>query len=159
MSIYDLKTATLEGAPLSLDRFTGKVTLFVNVASYCGMTPQYSGLEALHERLGPRGFAVVGVPSNDFGEQEPGSPEQIREFCETHYGVKFPLLAKAQVKAGPGQSALYQAFAAQVGKLPTWNFGKYLVGRDGKVLAFFEHKVKPDDPRLLAAVEQALSAP
>ncbi len=158
MSIYNLSAVTLEGEPIALSRFVGKVTLFVNVASYCGMTPQYTTLEALHQRFGPRGFSVVGVPSNDFGQQEPGGPEQIREFCQTRYAVGFPLLSKVSVKAGPDQSPLYAALGEQSGRLPTWNFGKYLVGRDGKVLAYFESKAAPDDPRLLATLEQALAA-
>jgi glutathione peroxidase len=155
-SIYDLDARDLDGQPADLSRFSGRVTLFVNVASFCGLTPQYAGLEALHERFGPRGFSVVGVPSNDFGGQEPGTPEEIREFCSTRYEVTFPLLAKAHVKAGSNQSPLYGALAEATGKVPTWNFGKYLVGRDGKVLAYFEPTALPEDPRLVAAVEKAL---
>jgi glutathione peroxidase len=99
---------------------------------------------------------VVGVPCNDFGEQEPGSADEIREFCSTRYSVSFPLLEKVSVTSGKAQSPLYAAFAAATGKEPNWNFAKYLVGRDGTVLAFFENKVKPDDPRLTAVLEQAL---
>jgi glutathione peroxidase len=156
MSMYGLSAVTLEGEPIELSRFAGKVTLFVNVASYCGKTPQYTGLQALHDKYAAQGFSVIGVPSNDFGEQEPGSPAEIREFCSTRYGVSFPLLAKAEVKEGASQSPLYAAFAAATGKTPNWNFGKFLVGRDGKVLAYFEPKVTPDDPRLVAALEAAL---
>lgn len=158
MSIYSLGATTLDGETVQLSRFAGQVTVFVNVASRCGFTPQYAGLQALHERYAGRGFSVVGVPSNDFGAQEPGTPAEIRQFCSTRYAVTFPLLAKAEVKAGDSQSPLYKAFAAQTGKSPTWNFGKYLVGRDGSVLAYFEPKVAPDDPRLVAALEQALGS-
>ncbi len=156
MSVYSQNAVSLEGEPIELSRFGGKVTLFVNVASYCGSTPQYTGLQALHDKYAGQGFSVVGVPSNDFGEQEPGSPAEIREFCSTRYSVTFPLLAKAQIKEGASQSPLYKAFAAATGKTPTWNFGKFLVSRDGKVLAYFETKVAPDDPRLVAALEKAL---
>lgn len=156
MSIYSQKATTLEGQPLDLARFAGNVTLFVNVASFCGYTKQYTGLQALHDKYAARGFSVVGVPSNDFGEQEPGSPQEIQTFCSTRYGVTFPLLAKAEVKVGESQSPLYAAFAASTGKSPTWNFGKFLVSRDGKVLAYFEHEVTPEDARLVAAVEKAL---
>lgn len=158
MSIYDQKAVSLEGEPFELSRFAGQVTLFVNVASFCGLTPQYTGLQALHDQYAARGFSVIGVPSNDFGQQEPGSPQEIREFCSTRYAVTFPLLAKAAVKAGSPQSPLYAAFSEATGKAPTWNFAKFLVGRDGKVLAFFEPQVVPDDPRLVAAVEKALEA-
>jgi glutathione peroxidase len=156
MSIYGQRASTLDGEAIELARFSGKVTLFVNVASYCGFTPQYAGLQTLHDKYAAKGFSVVGVPSNDFGEQEPGSPGEIREFCSTRYGVTFPLLAKAEVKEGASQAPLYAAFAAATGKTPNWNFGKFLVGRDGKVLAYFEPKVSPDDARLVAAVEAAL---
>ncbi|HEY3497717.1 MAG TPA: glutathione peroxidase, partial [Polyangiaceae bacterium] len=104
MNIYSLSTKTLEGQEQSLDRFGGKVTLLVNVASYCGKTPQYTGLEQLQQKYQPRGFSVLGFPSNDFGKQEPGSAEEIREFCTKKYAVTFPLFEKVQTKAGPGQS-------------------------------------------------------
>jgi len=156
VSIYSQNATTLEGEPIQLSRFADKVTLFVNVASYCGFTTQYTGLQALHDRYAARGFSVVGVPSNEFGEQEPGSAAEIREFCSTRYDVNFPLLAKAEVKEGTSQSPLYAAFAEQTGKVPTWNFGKFLISREGKVLAYFEPKVAPDDPRLVVALEKAL---
>ncbi|HEY3236082.1 MAG TPA: glutathione peroxidase [Polyangiaceae bacterium] len=159
MSIYDLSARTLEGKPFSLQGLSNKVTLFVNVASFCGFTPQYTGLEALHHKFAAKGFSVVGVPSNEFGKQEPGSDEEIRDFCTTNYGVTFPLLAKAEVKAGPGQSPIYAELSRATGKVPSWNFGKYLVGRDGSVLDYFESKVAPEDARLVAAIEKALSAP
>lgn len=157
MTFYSFATRTLFGKPVSLADYAGKVTLVVNVASACGFTPQYAGLEQLHRHYAARGFSVLGFPCNDFGGQEPGSPEDIRAFCDRTYGVTFPLFEKVSVKAGPGQSPLYAALAAESGKLPSWNFGKYLVGRDGKVIAFFEAKVAPDDPALKGSIETALS--
>jgi glutathione peroxidase len=126
------------------------------VASECGYTPQYAGLQALHQELQTRGFSVLGVPCNDFGGQEPGSAAEIQTFCDRNYHVTFPLLEKAVVKAGPAQSALYAELSRAAGKLPTWNFGKYLIGRDGEVIGFFEHKVAPSDSGLRGAIETAL---
>jgi glutathione peroxidase len=157
VSLYSHSTRTLFGEPVSLAGYSGKVTLVVNVASACGYTPQYAGLERLHRALAPQGFAVLGFPCNDFGKQEPGSAQEIHEFCDRTYGVTFPLFEKVVIKPGPNQSPIYAALASEAGKLPTWNFGKYLVGRDGKVLGFFEHKVAPEDPALRAAIETALS--
>lgn len=141
---------------MALSEYAGKVTLVVNVASACGYTPQYAGLQALHDRLQARGFAVLGFPCNDFGRQEPGSAEEIRGFCDRTYGVTFPLFAKVVTKSGPEQSPLYAELSGQIGKLPAWNFAKYLVSADGKVLGFFEPGVSPDDPTLLGAIETAL---
>jgi glutathione peroxidase len=155
-SFHDLETTTLQGQPADLSRYRGTVVLAVNVASECGLTPQYQGLQALHSELAPRGFSVLGFPSNDFGGQEPGSPEQIRSFCERNYGVTFPLFAKLQTKAGPGQSPIY-AFLTRAGQAPTWNFGKYLVGKDGQVIRFFASDVTPDAKPLRDAIEKALA--
>jgi len=147
----------LEGAPVALSEYAGKVTLVVNVASACGYTPQYTGLQALHERLKDRGFAVLGFPCNDFGRQEPGGAEEIRDFCERSFGVTFPLFEKVVTRSGPDQSPVYAELSRQIGTLPAWNFGKYLVDQQGKVLAFFEPRVAPEDPTLRAAIETALS--
>ena len=147
----------MEGAPVALNEYAGKVTLVVNVASACGYTPQYTGLQALHDQLKDRGFAVLGFPCNDFGRQEPGGPEEIRDFCERSFGVSFPLFEKVVTRSGPDQSPVYAELSRQSGKLPAWNFGKYLVDRQGKVLAFFEPRVAPEDPTLRAAVETARS--
>lgn len=155
MSLYDQKTRSLDGSPVDLSSYRGKVTLVVNVASACGYTPQYAGLEKLHTELKDRGFAVLGFPSNDFGGQEPGTAEQIREFCTTKYSVDFPMFSKVQTKAGEGQSPIY-ATLGKGGSLPNWNFCKYLVGKDGSVLRFFPSKVAPDDKELRAAIEAAL---
>jgi glutathione peroxidase len=155
-SFYSLKTSTLQGQPADLGQFTGKVTLVVNVASQCGFTPQYAGLEKLHEEFAGRGFAVLGFPSNDFGAQEPGSSEEIATFCKKNYGVTFPMFSKLVTKAGPDQSPIY-SFLGQGGQLPAWNFSKYLVGKDGKVIAFYPSKVAPDAKELREAIEAALS--
>lgn len=155
-SLYSLKTQTLTGQPADLGQYAGKVTLVVNVASKCGYTPQYKGLEALHQEYSGKGFAVLGFPSNDFGGQEPGSPEEIRTFCERNYGVTFPMFAKLVTKAGPDQSPIYQLLG-KTGNLPNWNFCKYLVGKDGKVIAFFPSKVKPEAKELRDALDAALA--
>ena len=155
-SFYALQTTTLQGRPANLADYAGKVTLVVNVASKCGYTPQDGGLQKLHEELASRGFSVLGFPSNDFAGQEPGTPEEIAEFCKKNYGVTFPMFAKVATKAGEGQSPVY-AFLGKGGELPSWNFGKYLVGRDGKVVAYFPSKVAPDAKELRAAIEAALA--
>jgi glutathione peroxidase len=157
-SFYAFKTTTLEGKPADLSQYKGKVLLVVNTASQCGLTPQYTGLEALHEELAPKGFLVLGFPSNDFGGQEPGTPEEIRTFCDTNYHVTFPMFAKVQTKAGDGQSPIYTWLQMQTSQLPRWNFGKYLIGKDGKVVQVFDSKVPPDDPALRAAIDKALGS-
>ncbi len=159
MNVYADPIKTLEGDATSLEKYTGQVTLMVNVASFCGKTPQYAGLQGLHQRYQGRGFSVLGFPSNDFGQQEPGNAGEIREFCSTKYGVTFPLFEKVGTKKGAGQSPLYEKLGAATGKLPTWNFAKYLVGRDGRVLSYFEPSTQPDDPKLVAAIDAALAAP
>jgi len=154
-SFYALQTTTLQGKPASLADYAGKVTLVVNVASKCGFTPQYAGLQKLHDEFASRGFSVLGFPSNDFGGQEPGTAEEIATFCQKNYGVTFPMFAKVVTKAGEGQSPIY-AFLGKGGELPAWNFGKYLVGRDGKVVAYFPSKVAPESKELRDAIEKAL---
>lgn len=156
MDLYSLKTTSLDGKPVDLASYRGKVTLVVNVASACGYTPQYKGLQALHAELKDRGFAVLGFPSNDFGGQEPGTAEEIQAFCRTKYNVDFPMFAKVQTKEGKGQSEVYALLGKQGGQLPNWNFCKYLVGKDGKVLSFHASRVAPDSKELRAAIEQAL---
>jgi len=139
-------------------RYQGRVLLVVNTASKCGFTPQYEGLEALQQKYAGRGFAVLGFPSNDFKGQEPGDEGQIQEFCTLTYGVKFPMFQKVQV-TGAQATPLYQRLTAATGVAPGWNFHKYLVGRDGKVIGQFPSRVKPDDAQLVAAIERALAAP
>jgi glutathione peroxidase len=155
MSFYDLATRTLDGTPQALSAYEGKVLLVVNTASECGFTPQYAGLEKLHEEYAPKGFAVLGFPSNDFGGQEPGTPEQIATFCSTRYDVTFPLFEKVETK-GPGQSPVYAFLTKQHGE-PRWNFHKYLVGKDGEVAAAFSSKVTPESAELRTAIDQALA--
>jgi len=146
---------SLEGQPAPLTQWKGQVALVVNTASKCGLTPQYTGLEALYGELKARGFVVLGFPSNDFMGQEPGTAEEIRDFCSTNYKVTFPLFAKVKVK-GDAKDGLYAWLTGGGLEEPTWNFTKYLVGRDGKVIARFGPKTAPDDAELRAAIEKAL---
>ena len=155
-SVHALTVRSLDGKDMPLSGLAGKVTLVVNVASECGYTPQYKGLQALHAEMKDKGLVVLGVPCNDFGGQEPGSAEEIRSFCTSKYAVDFALLEKQSVKAGPTQSPLYAALQQQTGKLPNWNFCKYLVGKDGTVLGFWSAGTAPDSKELRAAVEKAL---
>ena len=159
MSIYDIPVKTLAGEDSSLGALAGKTLLVVNVASKCGLTPQYTALEELHARLAPRGFSVVGFPCNQFGGQEPGTAEEIAQFCSATYGVDFPLLAKQDVN-GAERSPLYQWLVgsqAGGGSDIAWNFEKFLVGRDGAVLARFSPKVTPESSEVVKAIEAALS--
>jgi glutathione peroxidase len=155
-SLYQLTTKTLEGQPADLKAYSGKVALVVNVASQCGYTPQYAGLEKLYADLKGRGFVVLGFPSNDFGGQEPGTAVEIRQFCSLNYDVTFPLFEKVVTKAGAVQSPVYANLQKQSGNLPSWNFAKYLVGKDGKVVKFYKSDVKPDDAALRRDIETAL---
>lgn len=159
VSVYSGSVGALDGETFDLSSLRGKVTLVVNVASACGYTPQYAGLQRLHEELAPQGFTVLGFPSNDFGGQEPGTAAEIREFCTENYGVTFPLLAKVQVKAGETQAPVYQRLQQLTGELPKWNFGKYVVARDGKRAWFFPTRTAPDDPKLREAIDAALKTP
>ncbi|MEN5222837.1 glutathione peroxidase [Stenotrophomonas sp. TWI602] len=137
-------------------QYGGKVLLVVNTASKCGFTPQYEGLEALQRKYAARGFSVLGFPSNDFKGQEPGDETQIQEFCTLTYGVKFPMFQKVVV-TGRDATPLYRSLATATGVSPGWNFHKYLISRDGRVVAQFPSKVTPDDPKLVAAIERELS--
>jgi glutathione peroxidase len=154
--LYDLSSRTLDGDAVELSEWEGRVALVVNLASKCGLTPQYEGLEALHREFGSKGFTVLGFPSNDFMNQEPGSAAEIRDFCSSTYGVSFPLFEKVQVK-GEQKNAVY-AFLTRDLEEPTWNFTKYLVGRDGKVLFRFSPRTTPDDPELRQRIEEALAS-
>ena len=156
-SFYDIETKALDGKPGNLAQFKGKVALVVNVASKCGNTPQYAGLEKLYRDMKPKGVVILGFPSNDFGGQEPGTAEEIATFCKTTYDVTFPLFEKGVTKAGATQSPIYQYLGA-TGNLPRWNFAKYVVGKDGTVVAFFDSKVQPDSPEVKAALEKALAS-
>jgi len=156
--LLDHRMETLKGQPADLCQYAGKAVLVVNTASYCGFTGQYEGLEALFRKYGEGGLVVLGVPSNDFGAQEPGSNAQVADFCERTYKVRFPMLAKSVV-AGADAAPLYRGLAAATGQAPRWNFHKYLLGRDGKVAANFPSSVAPQDARVIAAVEKALATP
>ena len=162
MSLYDIPLTTLDGQPGSLGDLAGKTLLVVNVASKCGLTPQYTGLERLHERFADRGFAVVGFPCNQFGGQEPGSAEEIAEFCSATYGVTFPMFEKVDVN-GAGRHPVY----TELTELPDaggdagdiqWNFEKFLVSPKGDVVARYRPQVEPEDPTIIADIEAQLSA-
>jgi glutathione peroxidase len=148
------RLATTEDVNLC-EAYAGEVVLVVNTASKCGNTPQYDGLEKLYEEYGPKGLVVLGFPSNDFMGQEPGTEAQIEEFCRLTYGVQFPMFEKTTVK-GDGAHPFYAALAEASGTYPTWNFHKYLIGRDGKLIADFSPRTKPYDEELVGAVKQAL---
>ena len=143
--------------PQPLCQYAGRVLLVVNTASYCGYTGQYQGLEALHARYAARGLAVLGFPSNDFGQQEPGDAKQIADFCFNTYGVRFPMFAKSRV-VGAEANALYRALAQASGQAPRWNFHKYLVDRSAQTVQSFPSAMAPDDPALVKRIEQALAA-
>ncbi len=155
MSFFELKTNRLDGTPVALAEYKGKVVLVVNTASRCGHTPQYEGLQALHAALEKKGLVVMGFPSNDFGKQEPGTAEEIRKFCSLQYNVTFPMMEKVKTK-GEGQSPVY-AFLTRKHDVPSWNFHKFLVGRDGRVRAAFSSATQPDDEALRAAIDAALA--
>ena len=143
--------------PQSLCQYSGKVVVVVNTASFCGFTPQYQGLEALYAKYKDRGLVVLGFPSNDFS-QETGSNKEIADFCENTFGVKFPMFAKSSVK-GPEASPLYQQLAQLSGTAPRWNFHKYLLGRDGKLVDNYSSLTGPDNKGLVRAIEQQLALP
>ncbi len=155
-SIYTLSVNTIDGKLKSLGDYSGKVVLIVNVASKCGFTPQYEGLEALYRKYKDRGLVVLGFPSNDFMWQEPGSNDEIAAFCKRKYDVSFPMFAKVSVRGG-GQHPLYAYLTKEKGRV-TWNFNKFLVGKDGQPIQQFGSKVKPDAAELIAALEKALGS-
>lgn len=154
-----LTLARLDGSPMSVDQLRGKTVLFVNVASKCGLTPQYEALQKLYQAHAEQGLVVVGVPCNQFGAQEPGKPEEIATFCKMNYGVTFPLLEKQEVN-GPGRSPLYRwliGSEAGGGADISWNFEKFVVGRDGAVLGRFSPRTAPNDPALLEVIRRDLA--
>jgi len=159
-TVYDVQIADLQGKPLDLDQFRGSAALVVNVASRCGMTPQYAVLEEMHERYAGRGFSVLGVPCNQFGGQEPGTADEIAEFCSATYGVTFPMTEKVEVN-GADRHPLYGLLVDQPdGEGYTgdvrWNFEKFLIGRDGKVAARFKPQMDPEAAEVVAALETAI---
>jgi glutathione peroxidase len=156
-SFYDLTTMSLDGKPGNLAQYKGQVSLVVNVASKCGYTPQYEGLEQLQREMKGKAFNVLGFPSNDFGGQEPGTAQEIATFCKLTYGVTFPMFEKVVTRKGTDQSPIY-TFLGSSGSLPAWNFSKYVVDKQGKVVAFFPSQVTPEDPALRAAIAKALAS-
>jgi glutathione peroxidase len=155
-SFYDLQTKTLDGKPGNLAAYKGQVSLVVNVASKCGFTPQYEGLENLQREMKGKGFNVLGFPSNDFGAQEPGTAEEIATFCKLTYDVTFPMFEKVVTKPGAGQSPIYSHLGT-FGKLPAWNFAKYVIDKRGKIVAFFPSQVTPESAELRGAIAKALA--
>jgi glutathione peroxidase len=149
------KFANLMDEPVSLCQFSGKVLLIVNTASECGYTPQYDGLEKLYRRYRDKGFVILGFPANDFGGQEPGSNQEIAQFCQVNYGITFPVFAKTAV-VGTKANPLFRELAAKTGKPPRWNFHKYLVNRSGQPVAAFESAVEPEDRRITTQIEKLL---
>jgi glutathione peroxidase len=159
-SLYDIPLKDIDGKATSLKAHEGKVLLVVNVASKCGLTPQYKALEALHQEYKDRGFTVLGFPCNDFGNQEPGTNAEIKQFCSSNYEVTFPLYDKLHVK-GNDQHPLYAALTGPGSAYPgdiQWNFGKFLIGKDGRVLARFEPRTTPDAKEVKEAIEKALAS-
>src|SRR5215472_16503552 len=158
-SVLPITAKDIDGKEVALNSYKGKVLLIVNVASRCGFTPQYTGLEALQEKYKDKGFTVLGFPCNQFGGQEPGSNEEIKQFCSSTYNVTFPLFDKIEVN-GPNRHPLYVALAGKDSPFPgdiKWNFSKFLIGRDGKIIKRFEPRTTPDSPEVVSAIEAALA--
>src|SRR6266571_2972167 len=159
-SIHDIAVKDINGKDASLKAYKGKVVLIVNVASQCGLTPQYKGLEAVHEKYKDKGFTVLGFPCNQFMGQEPGTNEEIKQFCSSKYNVTFPLFDKIDVN-GPNRHPLYIQLAGKDSPFPgdiKWNFGKFLIGRDGAIIKRFEPRTAPDAPEVIGSIEAALAA-
>jgi glutathione peroxidase len=157
-SLYDIPLKDIDGKDTSLKPYQGKVLLVVNVASQCGLTPQYKALEAVYEKYKDQGFAVLAFPCNQFGHQEPGTNKEIKEFCSSKYEVTFPIFDKLEVN-GANRHPLYVALAGKESPFPgdiAWNFGKFLIGRDGKIIKRFEPRTTPDSPDVTGAIEKAI---
>ena len=156
---HSFSFTSIEGKPLPMSTFKGKAVLVVNTASECGLTPQYKGLEARWKARKDKGLVVLGVPSNDFGAQEPGSETQIKEFCEMRYGVDFPLTSKEHVIGGSAHP-MFQWIAKELGEgaAPKWNFHKYLIGKDGRIAGTFGSRLEPDSPEVTQAIDAALAS-
>ena len=160
LSAYDHSFVSIDGKPLPLSAFRGKVLLIVNTASFCGFTPQYTALQKLYETYEARGLVVIGVPSNDFGGQEPKSEAEVKTFCQGAFGITFPLTAKYHVM-GSQKHPFYAWASDQLGAMngPWWNFHKYLVGRDGRLVTYFGTRTEPQSPPVIAAIETELAKP
>jgi glutathione peroxidase len=159
-TVYDYDLTAIDGSPMPMSKFKGKVILLVNTASFCGFTPQYAGLQRLQTTYGPRGFTVIGVPSGNFLGQEYKTNKEISTFCQTKFGIKFPLAEKSDV-IGPNAIPIYKWAAAELGmtNIPKWNFHKYLIGRDGRLIAAFGTKTNPMDVKVTTAISAALAKP
>lgn len=155
-SVLDHRMNDLDGKPMDLCDFAGKVVLAVNTASYCGNTPQYKGLEALYQKYGDRGLVVVGFPANDFGSQEPGSNKEIRDFCELTYGVKFPMVEKSSVVPGKA-NPVFAELASMTDDSPEWNFHKYLLSRDGSQAFSYPARMQPESDDIISRIEDLLA--
>jgi len=158
-NLYNFTVTDIDGHDHHFDSFKDQVLLIVNVASECGLTPQYTGLQKLQESYSDQGFNVIGFPCNQFGKQEPGNDAQVKEFCTTHYGVNFPMMSKIEVN-GEGRHALYAFLSGDDAKYSgeiTWNFEKFLIDKNGQVLQRFSPKTEPEDPEIIAAIEKSLS--
>jgi glutathione peroxidase len=159
-TIYDIAVKDIDGKPATLSAYKGKVILIVNVASHCGFTPQYKALEATYNKYAGQGFVILGFPCNQFGEQEPGTDEEIKQFCTSKYFITFPMFDKIEVN-GANRHPLYELLAGKDSPFPgdiTWNFNKFLIGKDGKILNRFDSKITPDSPEITAAIEGAIAA-
>jgi glutathione peroxidase len=156
-SLHEIKVKTLEGKDADLKDYAGKVTLVVNVASQCGLTGQYAGLQKIYDKYKAQGFEILAFPSGDFGGQEFDDAKEIREFCTSRYSVTFPVFEKCRVKTGDGQADVFAMLGTKTGELPGWNFGKYLVSRDGKSAQFFPSTVAPESARMVEALEKELA--
>jgi len=157
-NLYGMTANALGGPAVELSKYKGKVALVVNVASECGFTPQYAGLEKLWAEYKDKGLVVLGFPSNEFGGQEPGDAAAIQAFCTKNYGVTFPMFAKVETKKGEKQSTVYEYLSRVTGKQPNWNFCKYLVAKNGDVLHFWQSKTTPESAELRTAIDAALAA-
>ena len=158
-SIYDIPLKDIDGKDTSLKPYQGKVILVVNVASRCGLTPQYKALEGVYEKYKSKGFSVLAFPCNQFGQQEPGTNKEIKEFCSSKYEVTFPIYDKLEVN-GPNRHPLYVVLAGKESPFPgdiAWNFGKFLIGKDGKIVKRFEPRTTPDSPEVISAIEKAIN--
>jgi glutathione peroxidase len=157
--IYDIKVKDIDGKNVSLSDYKGKVLLIVNVASKCGFTPQYKALEATYKKYQDKGFVILGFPCNQFGAQEPGTDDEIKQFCTSKYFITFPLFDKIEVN-GAGRHPLYQILAGKDSPFPgdiRWNFTKFVIGKDGQILNRFDSKVTPDSPEVISSIESALA--
>ena len=158
-SLWSLEVVDIDGNTRSLADYQGKVALVVNVASRCGFTSQYEELQALFEQRSDSDFVILGFPCNDFGSQESGTESEIKSFCSTRYGVEFPMFEKVQITSDEDRSPVYMLLGTQTGKLPGWNFSKYVVGRDGRAIEFFSSTVTPSSPKIQSVIDEAMKQP